>query len=839
MKIKKNKKKVNGGYLTFTTGDLDLNMKRFNQAMGTDGLGDASKQPHIPNGDVLPNGPVADSSSDGASDAGSSDGGATSGEGGGVSESMNNELQEELTFDQQLENEYNARLDKYAGTFGYKTGAELKAAMDDDPELYQEVIEYDDGDNFFDLYLNWWPDEEGFAAEDEYYHKPLKDLLTDILRKKKESLKEALEEIDTIYKAIEDTIKDHAATETSKLALFKTPDDNAIKYFAASGEKGTADEVTEHFNFSITGGLNGSGHWADYFTDLGACIKDLQKKTGLEPVVIDVFSDVLDDVFTVEFNLFNTDAPLSENILTEDLIVIEPTEAKEKLNSLVAQIKEQADNEDVKKSLLELLNIYLFQTAWDARHQEENNCDLGLDEWEEIAAFHKAETEDEDEEPLEEAVNYYDQVEKMRALENGTRGFNAKAASDEKLRVNRQVCIDKGFHTALKIVEDEMYARGLLSRQVAVDKTLILNANNIKPNDLLDLNSYANDIDVLIGKSAVDWPDALKYLLLALFSGNKVLADAIKDKILANFKITVSELKDLINKNIADANVSTRVKNICKTTKVESLTEDSHTVQLYKDWTNEPTFAEDKDDVIENIKNNKCLNDGEKLELLAMISKKTESLTEGRGFATVWSEDGEFFANCGGGKELDANVEKAKKWAVQLAKKYHKAMKVLKNGCDSQVIWRCDAEGNEIKLNEEAELQEAKRYVKRYYVRPQNIFCSNKEDILKALLRVDGENCSIYSLKDLPDHNDVHLLKPSDIIYYYDDGILYDKNHVKVMDYDLNVKHEEERKKFADVDKAPTAEVNTAYDDRLTYDDLQDKEAVANFKAINSTELKQ
>lgn len=67
----------------------------------------------------------------------------------------------------------------------------------------------------------------------------------------------------------------------------------------------------------------------------------------------------------------------------------------------------------------------------------------------------------------------------------------------------------------------------------------------------------------------------------------------------------------------------------------EGLTEDSHTVQAYKDWINEPTFAEDKEDVIEDIKNNKCLTDGEKLELLAMISKKTESLTEGRGFATV------------------------------------------------------------------------------------------------------------------------------------------------------------------------------------------------------------
>ena len=141
-------------------------------------------------------------------------------------------------------------------------------------------------------------------------------------------------------------------------------------------------------------------------------------------------------------------------------------------------------------------------------------------------------------------------------------------------------------------------------------------------------------------------------------------------------------------------------------------------------------------------------------------------------------------------------------------------------------------------LDEATNLEEAKRYVKRYYVRPQNIFCSNKEDILKALLRVEGENCSIYSLKDLADHDDVQDLKPSDIIYYYDDGILYDKNHVKVMDYDLNVKHEEERKKFADVDAAPSAQVNDVYDDRLTDADLQDKETVANFRAINARQMK-
>jgi hypothetical protein len=109
-----------------------------------------------------------------------------------------------------------------------------------------------------------------------------------------------------------------------------------------------------------------------------------------------------------------------------------------------------------------------------------------------------------------------------------------------------------------------------------------------------------------------------------------------------------------------------------------------------------------------------------------------------------------------------------------------------------------------------------KRYIKRYYIRPQNIFCSKKSDILKALVQDVGDNnCSVYSLKSLADHDDVHLLQPSDIIYYYDDGILYDKNHVKVMDYDLNVKHEEERPHF-DPDTASEEKFDKVYDDRLT-----------------------
>lgn len=119
-------------------------------------------------------------------------------------------------------------------------------------------------------------------------------------------------------------------------------------------------------------------------------------------------------------------------------------------------------------------------------------------------------------------------------------------------------------------------------------------------------------------------------------------------------------------------------------------------------------------------------------------------------------------------------------------------------------------------LSEEAKLQEAKRYVRRYYIRPQNIFCSNKAEIIKALIELDDANCSVYTLNNLGDEKDVSKLMNSDIIYYYDDGILYDKNRVKVMDYDLSIKKEEERKHFANVEKASEKEFKSEYEDRMT-----------------------
>jgi len=122
-------------------------------------------------------------------------------------------------------------------------------------------------------------------------------------------------------------------------------------------------------------------------------------------------------------------------------------------------------------------------------------------------------------------------------------------------------------------------------------------------------------------------------------------------------------------------------------------------------------------------------------------------------------------------------------------------------------------------VNEDLKLTEgAPRVIKRYYIRPQNIFCSNKADILATLAQLGDENCSIYTLKNLADHDDVHKLTSKDIIYYYDDRVLYDKNHVQVLDYDLFVKHEEERKNFnvKDAEDIPDSQFDSEYEDRMT-----------------------
>lgn len=107
------------------------------------------------------------------------------------------------------------------------------------------------------------------------------------------------------------------------------------------------------------------------------------------------------------------------------------------------------------------------------------------------------------------------------------------------------------------------------------------------------------------------------------------------------------------------------------------------------------------------------------------------------------------------------------------------------------------------------------RYVRRYYIKPQNVFCSNKSDVLNALIEFEDQDMTIYTMNNLPDDSkDVTKLTKNDVIYYYEDGILFDKNGVKILPL-IKIRDEEKRDEV-DVKSASDATLRKVYDDRLT-----------------------
>lgn len=139
---------------------------------------------------------------------------------------------------------------------------------------------------------------------------------------------------------------------------------------------------------------------------------------------------------------------------------------------------------------------------------------------------------------------------------------------------------------------------------------------------------------------------------------------------------------------------------------------------------------------------------------------------------------------------------------------------------------------DEVLTEDQDNLTEYFKGDRRYYIRPQNIFCSSKEDILKALIKLGNKDCTIYTLKNLKDNDDLYQLGNRDIIYYYHNGMLYDNNKVKVMDYDLLIKNEENRKRFINIEKVPDEVFDQVYQDRLT-EFLKEDEEISKADKIN------
>lgn len=154
--------------------------------------------------------------------------------------------------------------------------------------------------------------------------------------------------------------------------------------------------------FMISGGKNGSGEWTDYLSQLADAFKAIKEKTGAEPLLYKIDTDIADDVWTGYVFLYDHADNVKES-LNEDLIVIEPFEAKEKIEEIKKQI-EEANDWKVRKNLLTLMNIYLFQTLYESDHKEETDCNIDKEDWEDYSDWAK--------EQAEELYNEHPELEK-------------------------------------------------------------------------------------------------------------------------------------------------------------------------------------------------------------------------------------------------------------------------------------------------------------------------------------------------------------------------------------------------------------------------------------------
>ena len=471
-------------------------------------------------------------------------------------------------------------------------------------------------------------------------------------------------------------------------------------------------------------------------------------------------------------------------------------------------------------------------------------------------------------------------LQKMQALEAGTRGFNAAAASDQKLLDNYKICMSNGLGKALKVVVTEISYRvnagtwtlgplpNITPPQAAKQPTNQPKSKiDLATFDFYDIGKhYLDYIDALVLKAYIDEGDMkpfikvledptnstpeikLSYsfamLLFALYFKHDDAIQAIRDSIMRVFGYSAQELKQYIKaKLLSNSTVTAAVQQAVKEALREQVNTSNNKLLILETFSRLEAFRAvdsnpidfENEDILVLAKRGICGTYADMVfnaqeataikELLAQLDKNIHwsnfSNEQAFGYLIAFlliAMDLNLFETA---TAIKNHINRHCGVSTEEIKSYIKNKALA----DSDIINSLNAMSQRIKAKYESiateeqnmNLTEAKRYIKRYYIRPQNVFASNKAEILQRLAEVeaDNANCSVYSLKALEDHDDVHLLQPKDIIYYYDEGVLYDKNHVPVLDYDLNVKNEEERPKISP-DATSDERFKDVYQDRMT-----------------------
>lgn len=766
-KKKRNKNKViiPGGYLTVTTGDPALNIKHFNNCMGTSGLQNPDA-PHLVVGDTLPNGPVADT---GSSDAGSGESGAASGEGGGMGESLEEKDEKCLT---EAHLDYSKQLDKMRqlenGTRGFNAAS---------ASLEKILFNYD-------ICISHNLPKARKAMEDALrmhgWDRFIKPTKTQVNISDYDRILKPGYYINIAAAKIVLANKDNAQQLIK--AYGKNLDDLLITLIIALGikEAALAGTIKDHIinNFTVT----------------LAELKDFLNKYFANPAALSSLNQVIHDC-------------------RESLV--EDTAYSHKLGTkfeVPPQIK-LLDQTQVEDFIKQLAPEELFRVGYVTPLYFYSELD---DKFNLVKA-----TEMEGYTGLDYRDASVDAADHDERVANAQRQINTYINGAEGHKLNREgEKFSTSYRATNKLALNPAKSNEYIEYELDAEGKPVVNAKGEKViKSKVDMNKilfYPKVGSVPITHYYVDFHNGQGFKPIK----REVLVDTL-------YKF-ITEVEKANAMGVSKTDLMWIQKkgygNIKKDSEgaIEAFYKDhpeKYAISIYRK-AEELGIPVDEYAKEHPYSTRWSMSD---------FKKKATSMFDADA-ATVMAQD----ASTVSGKELAAT-----KGANRTVTGFENKPQV--RALYSNQVYYLDGEpgkyGSRILhegLKEEVQLDEAKRYVKRYYVRPLNIFCGNKEDIIQALIRAGDQNCSVYSLKNLTDHEDVHLLQPSDIIYYWDDRVLYDKNHVQVMDYDLFVKHEEERKKVGNIDALSDAAFSAMYDDRATEDDLKDKDVIANYKALNT-----
>ena len=264
--------------------------------------------------------------------------------------------------------------------------------------------------------------------------------------------------------------------------------------------------------FMISGGKNGSGEWTDYLSQLADAFKAIKEKTGAEPLLYKIDTDIADDVWTGYVFLYDHADNVKES-LNEDLIVIEPFEAKEKIEEIKKQI-EEANDWKVRKNLLTLMNIYLFQTLYESDHKEETDCDIDKEDWEDYSDWAKEQAE----ELYDERPELEKEDKKREAKIEASVKDDASSEAEEKIEED----VEKHDHLNPKLFDNnhlkpevrekcleivDLFLKLLEEDEVKIDvKDIIFTGSNASYNYTKDSDI---DLHIIADTSNFECPDNL------------------------------------------------------------------------------------------------------------------------------------------------------------------------------------------------------------------------------------------------------------------------------------------------------------------------------------------